>query len=588
MIVPAGMASPSLVFDYSTLPREFKRQYLPKDLKFEWDELARVYDELGKRHLGSEAELERWLLDEAEFDAYLYEQRAVRYFNSTRQTDNPEYAKAYEEYTELLEPKIKVAGFKLLQMYVASRFRDQLPEQIFGLQDRRRQNAVSIFRVENVELEKDDSALSQKYFETTGAMTVNFRGQERTLQQMSKFLEEPDRALREEAWRLSSQRALTDSETLDSVYSEMVALRDKLARNAGFDNYRDYIFVKKNRFDYTPGDCEEFHRGVEEAIVPLSREIDRARAERMGVDVLRPWDLQVDPAGRQALRPFDQVPALVSGAERVLTKVDKELSSYFERMVELQLLDLDSRKGKAPGGYQEELTEVRLPFIFMNAVGKDDDVRTLLHECGHSFHTFLMRKAMLPFFNGGANMPNEFSEVASMSMEIITGEHYEGVFYDREGAKRSNWKEAVDNIKLFTWVATIDAFQHWVYTHPVHTKDERAKAWVTTFNRFCGLEAYEGLESSRAYRWQRQLHLFEVPFYYIEYAIALTGALGVWSGYRSDPKDAIETYKSALSLGCASTLPELFGAAGVEWGFGPGTLRRIAGELRSAVNEYGE
>jgi oligoendopeptidase F len=577
-----------LVFDYSALPREFKRHYLPEDMKFEWDYVNGVFEELGKRPLGSAEDLEKWLLDEAELDAYLYEQRAVRYFNSTRQTDNPDYTKAYEEYTEFFEPKIKLASFKLLQKYVNSQFRARLPKNVYGLEDRRRQSAVSIFRERNVDLEKQDSALSQKYLRTTGAMTVSFRGQEWTMQQMSKFYEVPDRGVREEAWRLANQRALTDSDALDSIYTQMVALRDETARNAGFDNYRDYIFVKRNRFDYTPDDCEEFHRGVEDAIVPLSRDIDRARVERMGVDILRPWDMLVDPAGREALRPFDEVPALVSGAMKVMAKVDTELLSYFERMVDLQLLDLGSRKGKAPGGYQDELADVRLPLIFMNAVGKDDDVRTLLHECGHSFHTFLMRKAMLPFFNGGANMPSEFSEVASMSMEMITGEHYEGVFYDKEDAKRSNWKEAVDIIKLFTWVATIDAFQHWVYSHPVHTKDERAKAWVATFNRFCGLESYEGLESNRAYRWQRQPHLFETPFYYIEYGIALTGALGVWSHYRKNPMDAVEAYKGALSLGCARPLPELFEAAGVEWNFGPGALRRIAGELRSAVMEYGE
>ena len=577
-----------MVFDYPALPREFKRQYLPREIGFGWDDLSGVFEELAKRPVGSVAELERWLLDEAELDAYIYEQRAVRYFNSTRQTDNPEYTKAYEEYTEFLEPRIKLAGFELLKKYTASPFRAQLAGPTYGLEDRRRQGAVSIFREENVDLEKEDSGLSQKYFRTTGAMTVTFRGQERTLQQMSKFFEEPDRAVREEAWRLSTQRALADSEPLDSIYTRMVALRDRIARNAGFDNYRDYIFVKKDRFDYTPEDCYEFHRGVEDAMVPLSREIDRARAKEMGVDVLRPWDMAVDPAGRPALRPFDEIGGLVSRAGRVLSRVDGELSSYFERMVELQLLDLDSRKGKAPGGYQEELSEARLPFIFMNATGKDVDVRTLLHESGHSFHTFLLRKAGVPFFNGGVNMPSEFAEVASMSMEMITGEHYEGDFYNKDDAKRSNWKEFVDNVKLFTWVATIDAYQHWIYTHPVHTRDERVRAWVSTFNRFCGLESYEGLESSRAYRWQRQLHVFEVPFYYVEYAIALTGAIGIWSRYREDPKDAIEAYKGALSLGCARPLPELFEAAGVEWGFGPQVLRRIAEELRSAIREYAE
>jgi len=577
-----------LVFDYPSLPRGFQRRYLPTVMGFDWESVSQLFGELEKRPIGSPADLERWLLDEAELDAYLYEQRAIRYFDSTRQTDNPEFAKAYEEYTENLEPKIKLASFNLLKKYVASPYRGQLPRLVYGLEDKRRQSAVSVFREENVELEKQDSALSQKYFRVAGAMTVNYQGQERTMQQMSVFYEDPDRATREAAWRLASQRALADSETLDTIFTEMVALRDQAARNAGFDNYRDYMFVRKDRFDYTPADCEAFFRGVEESIVPLSREIDKARAERMGVEELRPWDLRVDPAGRPALHPFGDVTGLVGGARKVMASVDPELSSYFERMVQLQLLDLDSRKGKAPGGYQEELPELGLPFIFMNAAGKDEDVRTLLHECGHCFHIFLMHRAHLPFFNAGPNLPSEFAEVASMSMEMITGEHYDGVFYDRAGARLSNWFEVVGNVKLFTWVATVDAFQHWVYTHPVHTRDERAKQWVATFNRFSGLESYEGLESSRAYRWQRQLHIFEVPFYYIEYAIALTGALGIWSRYREDPKDAIEAYKSALSLGCARPVPELFAAAGLEWGFGEGAMRKFAGELRTAVREYGE
>ena len=222
----------------------------------------------------------------------------------------------------------------------------------------------------------------------------------------------------------------------------------------------------------------------------------------------------------------------------------------------------------------------------MNSAGRDNDVRTLLHEAGHSFHTFLMRGKGLPFFNSNANLPLEFAEVASTSMEIVSGEHYEGTFYDREDAKRSNWEEAVGNVKLFAWVATVDAFQHWVYTHPGHSRDERRAAWVSTFGRFSGLEDYDGLELSRAYRWHRQLHFFEVPFYYVEYGIALTGALGVWARYRRDRRDALEAYKSALSLGASRSLPELFGAAGLEWGFGPSTLQRLAGELRRAIGEY--
>ena len=555
-------------------------------MKFEWSELSKLYEELTGRNLGSLSDLERWLADESELDAYTYEQRTIRYINSTRQTDNPDFTLAYERYTEELEPRLKVAKFGLLQKYAASQFRASLPRETYGLEDLRRKSALSIFRPENVELEKTESTLAQKYQRTVAAMTVNYRGQERTLQQMSKFYEEPERRVREEAWRMADQRALADRGTLDVIYDQMVRLRDEESRNAGFDNFRDYIFVKKDRFDYTPSDCIGFHRAVEEYLVPLSREIDMERRERLGVDTLRPWDLRVDAGGRQPLSPFEDATGLVRGAAKVVEQIDGKLSSYFGRMSELELLDLESRKGKAPGGYQEELTELKLPFIFMNAAKRDNDVRTLLHECGHSFHTFLMRDEGLPYFNGGANLPLEFAEVASISMEIISGEHYQGTFYNEQDARRSNWEEAVSNVKLFAWVATIDAFQHWVYTHPDHSHEERAKAWVDTFNRFSGLESYEGLEASRAYRWQRQLHLFEVPFYYIEYGIALTGALGIWTRYRRDRRAAIESYKDALSLGASRSLPELFRAAGLEWDLGPRTLNRLADELRSAVRGY--
>lgn len=576
-----------MVFDYSRLPLGRERRYVPAEVRFEWEDLSKAFGELASRKVEDPPGLEKWLSDEDELNAYIYEQRAVRYINSTRQTDNPEYVKAYEDYVQNLEPKIKVASFELLKLYSASPHRTLLSRETYGLEDRRREAALRAFRVENVELEKQDSDLAQQYQRTRGAMMVTYRGQERTIQQMAKFLEETDRGVREEAWKLIEARTLRDKEVLDEIYTKMVGLRDSAARNAGYDNYEDYIFVKKARFDYTPRDCAEFHSAVEERIVPLSREIDKMRKEELGVPELRPWDMLVDPEGRPPLNPFDDVGGLVKGASAVVGKIDGQLSGYFAKMVELELLDLDSRKGKAPGGYQEELSEMRLPFIFMNAAKRNTDVRVLLHEAGHSFHTFLMRDQKLPYFNANANLPLEFAEVASISMEIISGEHYEGIFYSRDEAKRSNFEEAVDNVRLFTWVATIDSFQQWVYSHPGHSPEERRKAWLSTVERFGGLESYEGVEESRAYRWQRQLHLYEVPFYYIEYAIALTGALGIWSRYRRDRRDAIEAYKAALSLGASRPLPELFGAAGLDWGFGSSAMSRFAGELRSAVREYG-
>ncbi len=575
-----------MVLDYSKLPHEFRRRFVPEGVRFQWEDLSKMFESLSGRTLRSAEDLEKWMADESELDEYVAEQRAIRYVNSTLHTDEPRYTDEYQRYLDEIEPRVKVASFGLLKRYSATPYRSKLPREEYGLEDKRRLSAIAVFREENVELEKQDSNLSQSYLRIMGAMTVTFRGQERTLQQMGKFYEEPDRKTREEAWRLVSGRALKDREAIDKIYDKMIRIRDQEAKNAGFGNYRDYAFVKKDRFDYTPADCEAFHKGVEEYIVPLVRELDRKRTEKLGVDVLRPWDLSVDPENRPPLSPFEDAAALVRGAKEVLDRIDPQLSGYFRRMADLDLLDLESRKGKAPGGYQEDLAEDRLPFIFMNAAKRDSDVRTLLHESGHSFHTFLMSESGLPYFNANGNLPLEFAEVASMSMENISGEHYEGTFYDAEGARRSNWEEAVDNVKLFAWVATVDAFQHWVYAHPDHAQEERAEAWVRTFGRFSGLESYEGIEESMTYRWHRQLHFFEVPFYYIEYGIALTGALGIWSRYRKDRKDAVEAYKSALSLGASKSLPELFQAAGLDWGFGPTELRALAGELRAAIEEY--
>jgi oligoendopeptidase F len=575
-------------FNYPALPHDFPRRYVPADFKFEWADLSNLFEELKARNVASVAELERWLADESELDSVMSEQRAIRYINNTRQTDNPEYRRAYESYTKELEPGIKLASFELVRKYIASDHRGGLPGEIYALEDKRRESIIKTFRPENVGLETEDSLLSQEYQRTVGAMTVDFRGEERTLQQMSKFYEETDRATRSEAWQAANGRALKDAPGLDEVYDKMVRLRDRAARNAGFQNYRDYIFVEKDRFDYTPEDCLRLHSAVEEYFVPLSREIDLERKEKMGLDELRPWDVRVDPEGRPPLNPFETVDGLVSGSAKVIAKVDQQFAGYFSVMSRLGLLDLDSRKGKAPGGYQEELSEVRLPFIFMNAARRDDDVRTLMHESGHSFHTFLMRERGLPFFNAGANVPTEFSEVASMSMELISGEHFAGTFYSEADARRSNKEELVSIVKLFTWVATIDAFQHWVYTHPEHSHDERASAWVSVYGRFCGLESFAGLQDSLKYRWQRQLHLYEVPFYYIEYGIATLGALGIWLRYREDPASAVHSYKLALSEGASKSLPELFGAAGLDWDLGPNAIEKYAEELRAAIREFSD
>jgi oligoendopeptidase F len=428
-------------------------------------------------------------------------------------------------------------------------------------------------------LETEDAKLSQQYQKLSGALTVDFRGEEKTLVQMGRYMEEPDRALRQEAWELVAQRRLQEADQFDGILDAMLKLRSRIAGNSGFDNYRDYAFRRLGRFDYTPADCEKFHDAVERHIMPVMRELQVERRAQLKLQKLRPWDLAVDPLNRPPLKPFVRVDEMVSRTQKIFDRLDSELAGGFRQMQELQLLDLDNRKGKAPGGYQDTLNEARLPFIFMNAVGLQRDVETILHEAGHAFHALATRDEDLRAYR---HAPIEFCEVASMSMELL-GNRFIEEFYSEGDAKRARRVHLEGIVGVFPWIATVDAFQHWIYTHPKHTRDERRQAWLNLMGRFGGDVDWSGYEAARANLWHRQLHIFLHPFYYIEYGIAQLGALQVWANSNRDQKKALNDYKKSLALGGSRPLPELFQAAGCQFEFSEKTLQPLAKTLRKEL-----
>jgi len=573
-----------LSFDYSSLPREYPRQFLPSKIDLtDLNRLKELFRNLQNRTIHSAVDLEKWLGDESELASALAEEQSIRYARMTCQTDDPARERDYLFYIENVEPEAKIGFSQLDRKYLGTPARKSLPQGEYFVLDRKRENNVALFREENVELEKEETKLAQSFQKITGAMTVIYDGQERTMQQMGRFLEEPDRNIREKTWLLSESRRQKDRDTLNQVYDQLIALRQRIAENAGFDNYRDYIFRKKERFDYTPEDCFHYHEAVEKYIVPLIHELDRERSQGLRIEPIRPWDLAVDPKGRPALRPFKTASELVGGCVKVFDNVNPKFATELRRLASLNLLDLDSRKGKAPGGYNMELSEIRLPFVFMNAVGRDGDVWTLLHESGHAFHVFAMRDKGFPYQYRSENVPLEIAEVASQAMEIIGGEHLEGTFYSKEDAARSKREHLGSIVKLLAWIATIDAFQHWIYTHQGHSREDRQDHWVKLRKRFGGAESWGGNEEALRSQWQRQLHLFEVPFYYIEYGIAFMGALGLWTLYRKDPRAAISAYQQVLALGGSKPLPELFKTAGLPFDFGPKTIEPYAKELRDVL-----
>lgn len=561
-----------------------------------------IFKSLLERPVVTKEELETWLVDRGELEASCSEAMALLYIAMTCNTDDEEASGAYTKFIEDVPPKIKPLAFEL------DKRQKQLAEQL-GLNDARyevinRDTAadVELFREENIPLETEIAKLDQEYDKICGAMTVEFDGQEKTLPQMGVYLESTDRDVREKSWRGVTDRRLKDVDAINAIYDKMVTKRDTLASNAGFDSYTGFAFKLRHRFDYTPEHCFAFHEACEKVVAPFARKIDEKRKQSLGVDVLRPWDMAVDELGRAPLTPFDGGADLVAKTQAAFRSLDPRLADMLAELGDgagrvtaansknPPSLDLDSRKGKAPGGYQYMRDRSRVPFIFMNAAGLHRDLETMVHEAGHAFHSMLCVDEPLLHYR---ESPIEFAEVASMSMELLTMPHWgaPGSFYDGkpEDHNRAMRRQIESSITLLPWIATIDAFQHWVYANPAHTRDQRTEQWLELDRRFGRGFSWDGLEAARDSGWQKQGHLFGNPFYYIEYGIAQLGALGLWiRSLEEGPEVAIDAYIKALSLGGSRPLPELFAAAGLEFDFGPAVVERLVARVESELAKLPE
>ncbi|GMV25335.1 MAG: hypothetical protein AMXMBFR58_13660 [Phycisphaerae bacterium] len=563
-----------------------------------WENIEPLVNALLERPVQSADELERWLLDRSELDAACSESRANLYIRMTCHTEDAAVQKAYSTYVEEVAPKLEPAAFELDKRQTdLSRTLglSRLKAGRYLVLERDTAVEVDLFRQENVPLNTQLTLLGQQYDQIIGAMTVQFDGQERTLPQMGKYQEATDRSVREAAWRAVADRRLKDSGAIDDLYEKMISLRHQVARNAGFENFVGYAFKSKHRFDYGVKECLAFHEACEKVVVPFMRRLDEKRRDALGVSPLRPWDLAVDPLNRHPLRPFEGGRELMTKSVETFKLLDPRLAAMLGELGDGSntagpaggaCLDLDSRKGKAPGGYQYMRDRSRKPFIFMNAAGLHRDMTTMLHEAGHAFHSTLCRDEPLVAYR---HSPIEFAEVASMTMELVTMPHW-GVFYGNEAdLARARRKQLEESVTLLPWIATIDAFQHWIYSNPAHTRDDRTAFWLTLDERFGHAVSWQGLEGVRAKVWQRQGHLFDHPFYYIEYGIAQLGALGLWvHSLERGAVSAVEAYMRALSLGGSKPLPELFAAAGLKFDFGPAVVERIVERVEKELEKLPE
>lgn len=563
-----------------------KRHLLPENFVVTtWEALQPYFEGLKNRGINNKEELEQWLKDMSELEAVISEDASWRQINMTCDTTKKEYEDAFTYFCLEIEPKMKPYFFELNKKLLASPYTAQLDQSVYFPYLRSVKNAVELYREENVPIQAEMSVLAQQYGVISSKMSVEIGGKEYTLQQAAKFLQQSDRALREEVYRKVAERRLKDKNELNELFDKLLVRRQQVAKNAGFDNYRDYKFRELGRFDYTPEDCFAFHAAVKEHIVPLHKMLIEARRKRLGIDQLKPWDTDAEPVGTTPLHPFETGKELTEKSIEVFYDLRDFFGKSLETMREMHRLDLESRKGKAPGGYNCPLAETGVPFIFMNSAGTIGDVITMMHEGGHAIHSFLSHKLPLTSLK---EYPMEIAELASMSMELFSMEHWDVFFKDEKELHRAQVEEMERIISVLPWIATIDKYQHWLYTNPGHTVLQREEQWLSILNEFStGMVDYTGFDEYRRNFWQKQLHLYEVPFYYIEYGIAQLGAIAMWRQYRQNKEQAMDNYMSALSLGYTKTLKELYSTAGIRFDFSPAYVTELGAFVKERLGEMG-
>ena len=569
---------------YTADIKPVERKFLPKDFTVTtWEALEPFFATLLNASINSKADLEAWLKNSSELEAVISEDACWRQVRMTCDTENKELEEAFNYFYMEIAPKMQPYADKLNKKLIACAFTQELDHDKYYTYLRSIKKSIELFREENIPINSDLSVMQQQFGQIAGKMMVEVEGKEYTLQQAAKFLENPDRKLREEVYLKIQNRRYADRDALNELFNKLVEKRHQIALNTGFANYRDYKFKELGRFDYTPQDCFNFHEAIKKHVVPLVKLIYEEQRKAIGVDVLRPWDMEAEPAGIKPLQPFNSGKELLEKSIVCFQQLNPFFADCLTKMNELKRFDLDSRKGKAPGGYNMPLAETGAPFIFMNAAGTLDDVTTMVHEGGHAVHSFLTHNLELTGFKEyGA----EIAEVASMAMELFSMEHWNIFFTDADELRRAKFKQLERVLTILPWIARIDAFQHWIYENPKHTVEERANYWVKLADEFStGMIDTTGLEHFRPTEWQRQLHLYEVPFYYIEYGIAQLGAIGLWMQFKQDQQKALSNYINALSLGGTKPLPELYEAAGLKFDFSPEHIKTLMEFVRGEMEK---
>ncbi|MDA3883028.1 MAG: M3 family oligoendopeptidase [Bacteroidales bacterium] len=561
-----------------------KRQFVPVDLEIQkWEDILPFFEELLHEHISTRQESEQWLIKRSELEAVIEEEMAWLYIRMSCDTQNSEYSSAFNHFVEHIEPHIAEYSNKLDDTVLELIEKDLIDTQKFHLLIRSLKNRHSVFRKENIPILSELQRMEQEYGSIASKMTITIHEREYTLQQAGLFLKETDRTFREQIFRAIHSRRLEDEAALNNLLSRLIEKRHQCAIQADFENYRDYKLKDLGRFDYTKEDCFAFHTSIQQTIPAAVKKIHKKRKESLSLSVLKPWDLDVDPENKPPVKPFNSAEELVQKTLNCLHEIRPKYASFIKTMADEGYMDLESRIGKAPGGFNYPLYESNIPFIFMNASGSLRDVETLLHESGHAIHSCLTAELPLIEFK---SMPSEVAELASMSMELISMEHWHHFFANTEDLNRAKRSQLEQILATLAWVAIVDAFQHWLYENPSHSVEAREASWLQILSLYdTGIIDWSELHHIQKSTWQRQLHIYEVPFYYIEYGIAQLGAIALWKNYKTNPEQTLNSYEKFLTVGYTKTIPEIYAEAGITFSFDKQYIQDLIHFVQSELEE---
>ena len=565
------------------IPTRPIRKFVPENLVINsWNKIKSLFDDLVNRDISSGLELEQWMVDQSELSAVLEEDMAWRYIKMNIDTTDKELGEKFSFWIKEISPNTAPYSHKLNLKLVNSPYLKDLDKEKYRIYLRSVKKQIEIFREENIPLFTTMEEKQQEYGAISAKMSIEVDGEKITMQKAAQLLKSTDRNKREEIYNKISSRRLQDEKLLDNLFDELIVLRQKIAENAGFENYRDYMFASMGRFDYTPKDCFNFHDAIAQEIVPIINSFEQRRKNKLGNIAYKPWDTAVDVDGLPPLKPFEGGTELTDLSIECFNRLRPYFGECLATMKSMKHLDLESKTGKAPGGFMYPLYEIGVPFIYMNAVGSQRDLVTMVHEGGHAVHSFLSRDLSLTEFK---STPSEVAELASMAMELLSMDHWDVFYADAADLKRAKLEQLEKSLETLPWVASIDKFQHWIYTTK-HTAQERKIKWLEISSELGNqIIDWEGSENMHANLWQKQLHLYEVPFYYIEYGMAQLGAIAMWRSYKELGEQALDNYMDALKLGYTKTIGEIYESAGIKFDFSAKYVQELANFIKKELEK---